>query len=229
MLFVSLFAYAFAKTGGDVRAELERAADSEWLGFRTLAELAHVEPARLKVDGSTLIAKARSKAAGGFLEAEDCDVWVTVDDDVFASVEVLRELVAAARRTRGVVAAPCVLRDGSGLNLGIRPGAIVDGNLAPATRVGTGLVAMHRAAIAGAAQCVPWVRRPSRFPALFLERVHDGEWIQEDMAFSDVCRLAQVPLLALLDAPTNHAGRHGKLGLDLQVFVGDVDTAARIR
>jgi hypothetical protein len=236
-LFFSLFAYAAAKNAGlQGRAfgDVDRAwridpRSSPWDGWRTMAAAASLgEPMAVLVDGSTLITKARSRAAGHFL-GSGADVWLTCDDDVYADSEVLSRLVASCRQTRGVVSAPCAVRDGTRLNVGLSarvPGT--PSGLAPATHTGMGLVAMHADAILAASAGAPQVVKGGPpFPALFLERVHESAWIGEDWSFSMLCTDAGVPLHVLLNAPTRHAGRRAQLSSDLAVLV-DPDTATTI-
>jgi hypothetical protein len=237
-LFVTLFAYAaqkYAETTGapwkDVETRYRMNPDmSPWVGFRTLDRAARLDGERVLglVDGSTLVTKARSRAAGLFLTSH-ADVWLTIDDDVYADKDVLARLVAAARETRGVVSAPCALRSGAHMNFGLISTKPPAGDLALASRTGLGLVAMHREAIDKVSEASASVTENGRrYPALFLERVVNHEWVGEDYAFSDRCREAGIDLWLLTEAVTIHAGRRAKLGSDLCVYVGDTDTAERM-
>ena len=88
-LFVSLFAYAFGKqhwpnVDAAAAREIERGESSSVPGFRTLHRLRKlVDEIELHTDHSTLIARARDRAAGRFLRST-CDQWIGIDDDVDA-------------------------------------------------------------------------------------------------------------------------------------------------
>jgi hypothetical protein len=88
-LFVSLFAYAFGKqhwpnVEAAAARERELGEQSSVPGFRTLHRLRKfVDELELHTDHSTLIARARDRAAGRFLRSE-CDQWIAIDDDVDA-------------------------------------------------------------------------------------------------------------------------------------------------
>ena len=244
-LFVSLFAYAAHKHCeclGRSWAEWltfwrENPATCPWRGFRTLGHARALggETVLDYVNGSTLITKARSRASGIFLATTSADVWLTIDDDIEASADVVHRLILAARETRGVVSAPCVLRSGSAMNYVLRdeetsPSAA--GTLAHASRTGLGLAAMHRAAVEAAARAAAWVLGDDgvRYPALFREKLTPiagpesiglEAWVSEDYAFSDLVLAAGGRVDLLLDAPTDHAGRPAKVARDLTpcVFV----------
>lgn len=228
-LFFSLFAYAAAKNAGVQGRDFHEVdrhwrvdpKSSPWVGWKTMAAAGSLgESMAVLVDGSTLITKARSRASGHFLTS-GADVWLTCDDDVFADSEVLERLLAACRQTRGVVAVPCPVRDGSRLNVGLPPGRpTAPPGLAAATHVGMGLVAMHIDAIVAASADVPKVTVGGTYPAVFREHVTtEGVWVGEDWSFSELCTAAGVPLYVLLDAPCHHAGRRAQLTSDLAVLV----------
>jgi hypothetical protein len=239
-VFLSLFAYAYAKISGvswpDVlRAELEHPDKSKWPGFRTVGQASRIGVQDAYVDGSTLITKARSRAAGKFLDSH-ADVWLTVDDDVFAEAEVLGRLVVAARATRGLVAAPCVLRDGRSVNVQVSrmstTDTVVVAGLPLLTlygSVGFGLVAVHRAAVAALASNALWVGRDDGrrdYPALFLERVRGGQWVSDDVGFCLACQQHDVPMHLLLDAATEHAGMGCLMTRELELRVRQPPAAA---
>jgi hypothetical protein len=225
-VFVSTFTYALAKLSGerwaDVLARELRDPDaSDWPCFRTIGQARRlVDECVLMVNGSTLITKARSRAAGAFL-LSSADVWLSFDDDVYADVDVLRRLIVAARATRGLVGAPCMRRDGAGVNYrdGAGPVFYADEGiqLHAVETVGFGLVALHRQVVDQLAKRVPWIG--AQFPALFLERIVDGAWVGEDYAFCEQCQAVDAPVHVLCDAPVQHAGRWCRLtaALDLEV------------
>src|SRR5690349_24564780 len=88
-LFVSLFAYAFGKqhwpnVSAAAALEFSRGEASTVPGFRTIYRLRKlVDEVEVHTDHSTLIARARDRAAGRFLRSS-CDQWIAVDDDVDA-------------------------------------------------------------------------------------------------------------------------------------------------
>lgn len=238
MIFVSLFTYTAVKIAGTAwpriqQAELADPASSAWPGFRALGELAHVgENLTTYIDGSTLITKARSRAAGFFLKS-DADVWVTFDDDCYADRDVLQTMVAAARETRGLVALPYTHRDGGARRTfesgPLEPSRIEERESASLYRapggVGLGLAAIHRSAVETTSKHVPrW--RPDNmpgesFPGLFLERIEEGLWIGEDIGFGRLCQKCGVPVYLVLDAPCSHVHWWSMLRSDLHTYVGE--------
>jgi hypothetical protein len=241
MLFVSLFAYAAAKNAGlqgrdfrEVDRHWQEHPDSSpWACYRTLAAARTLEELNVMTSGHTLITKARSVAAGLFL-ASNADVWLTCDDDVYADSDVLERLLSVVRETRGIASVPCALRSGVAINVTLPLLAPVRAlgkraHVVQALRSGLGLVAMHKDAIRAMAGAVPHVTVGGDYPALFLEHVSsEGAWVGEDIAFTSLASELGVAMHALLDAPCNHAGRWAQLTRDLEVLVGDTDTAGRI-
>jgi hypothetical protein len=245
-LFASVFLYAGQKLHELMHPDVQwndvlsawrrKPALCPWEGMRTIARARELgEEVFEYTAAGSLITKARSRAAGFFLRSP-ADVWLTVDDDAGAELDVLERLVRRARETRGIVSAPCLLRGqtwgrSAKLNIGMDPGARVEGDLAPLLRTGMGLVALHRQAILDVASMVPLVTTDTEgsadYPALFLEEVRTGEWIGDDYAFSDRAVAAGVPLFALLNAPTVHARLRGMLREDLAVIVDEATAAGR--
>ena len=108
MIYVSIFAYAFGKQDHSAIGGLEVAKNlaiesgegSSIAAFRTLARLVKLcesrgEQVMFALEVSTLIAKARCVMAGAFLRSP-CDLWITIDDDVDASIEALDLLLSFA-------------------------------------------------------------------------------------------------------------------------------------
>jgi hypothetical protein len=246
-LFVSLFPYTYAKLSGFAwtevqQRELAHCAESRWPDFRTLGQVGRLVPELAQevhayVDGSTLITKARSRAAGFFLRSP-ADVWLTVDDDIEADAATLRKLVLTARATRGVVGVPYVLRDGRALSFEF---ATLDPTRVHASGevwtylaeggIGFGLVAMHRRAIERMAEGAAWVgTREEGFPALFLEAIGTNqgtrrhEWVGEDYYFSRGCHARDVPMCLLCDVAVSHAGHVCRLTRELELQVRDPET-----
>lgn len=237
-VFATTFLYSACKVVGPDRwpeylahalAHLE---ESEWPGLRTLAELRHVCDYDLVVDGSTYITRARSVATGKFLRSAH-DVWLTVDDDLFASDDVLRRLILACRSTRGGIALPYMNRDGKSMTFRKVSGptlAFDDMLVRRVDRVGFGCVALHRDLVEALAKDAPKFRAEDGppdapgepdCPALFLEGAQEGTWVGEDYYFSALCEAAGQPLHVLLDAPCAHAGLWAMLDEDGAIRVKD--------
>lgn len=240
-VFGSVFLYALAKMAGDaawqgaMERELELGTASEWPGVRTMGRLRAVED-KVTVwgSGATLVAKARSKASGLFLRSE-ADVWVTCDDDVECSAADVQKLVLAARATRAVVSAPCLLR---GFKEAVANYALLEptartrvplkegqsATVLAVERTGFGLVALHRDAVMAVAERAKYVTKglqPGEAPyrALFLEYVDaEGEWISDDISFNVRARQAGVSVHVLADVEVSHAGRVCKLGSFGELF-----------
>lgn len=246
-IFASTYPYALIKVaralgqidGGSeaefalIREEQSRLGESSWPAFRTLGELQHVEPAMVVCDASGSIAQSRSRMAGRYLAAvkghPELDVWLTLDDDVFAERAVLARVIEAARSSRAIASVPYLLRDGRTASVaGLQRGG--EGFLAASS--GLGLVAMHRDAVERIAEAegAPLVDdKGMRYPGIFRELVRDGvSWLGEDISFCVRAAAAGVPLHVLTDAPVCHAGRWSRLEPD-GTFAVDRATAAGIR
>lgn len=180
-----------------------------------IRELAVISEATLRVDGgASHIGKSRSRH---FYEAlqSDCDVWVTIDDDVTATPTTLAWLLNAVEGTTPrVCIAPCVLRNGNAVNVEWHPVfleriVLPNGMVRRASAGGFGLVAMNRTAMQLAARSAPSWKDPHdghMKPAVFLEKLDaDGTWTGEDVAFFR--RLPrEVEVEALVTGKTMHAG-----------------------
>jgi hypothetical protein len=230
-LFVSTFPYALIKharalgelEGGPeqelalIRQHEQLRGESAWPAYRTVGELDNVEPFVLVSDASGSISQSRSRMAGRFWRGfgSECDVWLSVDDDIFADRSVLARLVAECRRTGGMVSVPYLLRDGKTASVsGVHK---VHDEVLCARTSGMGLVAMHRNAIEALAPSAPRAidDKGARYPALFLEFIDEWlGWLGEDIAFSH--RMAALHMLwhLLPDAPVCHAGRWSRLNAD---------------
>jgi hypothetical protein len=249
--FFSTFLYTACKMHGATAAEVlayatrggvESLDDSVWPAFRALGQLARFcagQPIVTYVDGSTYITRARCLAAAAFLRGtgKDCDVWLTCDDDVYAERRVQAQLLDVARATRGIVALPYLNRDGGSMTFRkvTGPTMWIDGcPVRTVDRVGMGLVALHRDAVARLDAAVPHF--DDDVPAMFLEGVCEvdietgrGMWTGDDYW---MCRLAQmhdVPLHVLLDAPGEHAGLRAKLDLEGRICLDNASVAARLQ
>lgn len=236
-VFVSLFAYSAAKVAGDLWSEAQERflaePPPEWPGFQTLKNAREtIEQGVQMIDGGTLIAKARSRAAGEFLRSS-CAVWLQIDDDVEADREVCARVIQRAVDLKGIVGAPYVLRDGCALSYELSsPTEILSadrvvGDVYPVRGLGMGLTAVARDVVAELAPTVPMVTVGDKgipYPALFIEAVEHGTWIGEDVAFCHRAVSAGFPVAMLLDAPIVHAGRICKVDRTSTVWVGDEPT-----
>jgi len=231
-LFVSCYPYALIK-GARVLGELapEEGAEAEtmlikreetkrdesaWPCYRTVAQVEKLEPVMLVSDASGGLPQCRSRMSGRFL-ASACDVWLTIDDDLFAEAPVIERLVKLARLNRqAVFTASYLLRDGVTQSVG---GLLSQGEteLRNVGTTGMGLVAMHRDTLTKVA---PYAQPAitgtgERYRAYFAEVIDEWcGWCGEDVSFSRRCREAGVPILAVADAPTCHAGRWSYMNPD---------------
>ena len=197
-------------------------------------------PIHLFEDGGTLITKGRSTAAAEFLRSE-ADVWVSFDDDVFASAPTLRALLAATRETRGLVACPALFRAADTVNYRIgefrqenvrtlqsQTGGGEQVKLYPVACIAFSCVCMHREIVQKVAGSCEWVAdHGRRIPFLFSERPHRGTWLGEDFGFClDVTTQTEARCWALLEHPITHAGVACMLDSEGQVMrAGDHPTA----
>ena len=248
-VFASCFVYSAIKHAGPnwpavKKKELDYPDGSYWPGIRTLGQMRELhEPVAVWLDGTALIGKTRSRAAEVFLRGHpEADVWVTVDDDMFATGETLCALVAAVRETRGVVGVPYVHRDGHSVtwetpkdwHKAPRAELASGATLLPLEGgMGLGLVAIHRHALDRTKELVPTVRERRadgelRYPALFREEIAGEDWYGEDYSFMRLCHRAAVPVHLLCDAPSQHAGRWCMLRADGFLYVGDEDLRAKM-
>jgi hypothetical protein len=247
-LYVTTFMYSACKVVGTLQwpayqraqlASLDALDAAEWPAFRAIGQAARLEALTVMVDAGTYITRARSRAAGLFLDS-GCDVWLSFDDDNYADAAVLRQLVKVVRATGGMCSAPYANRDRKTMTFErVRgPTAFVDGApVRDVNRIGLGMTAIHRNAVRTLARgATPWrdIRTPTardpnvlcELPALFLESIVDGMWTGEDYSFCDRVAAAELPNHALLDAPCFHAGTWAKLDLDGRILVLDPDVAA---
>lgn len=249
--FFSTFVYTACKSYGctaeeilafEARGGADSLESSRWPGFRTLGRLARLyagQEVTTYVHGSTYITRARCLAAAAFLRGmgKDCDVWLTCDDDIYADGVVQAQLLDVARATRGIVALPYLNRDGGSMTFRKVTGPTVWIESCPVRtvdRVGMGLVALHRDAVARIDAACPHF--DDDVPAMFLEGVCEvdpdtgrGLWTGDDYW---LCMLAErhgVPLHVLLDAPGEHAGLRSKLDLDGAICLDDDGAAARLQ
>jgi len=220
VLFASCFAYAFGKQHATddvneaVARELERGHTSSVAGFRTLFCMRPLdERLLLHTDCSTLITRARCRAAGAFLRS-GAENWLTVDDDVDASTDALARLRELAVE-RVVTIAAMRLRKGRAWNVWTFDDADVDampwGVPFPVRHAGLALACFPRRALNDVARAFPdltWSERPANLPnpGVFVERIAGGEWYGEDVAFCERARRAGVHVMAVKLEGIAHAG-----------------------
>jgi len=220
-VFVSCSSYVLGQLFGPVRAcELmtesvkHESRKPPCFAVEALRRLARLADVTLRLDGgASHIGKSRSRHFSAAL-ASDCDVWVSIDDDVSANTETLQWLLAAVAGEKArVCIAPCVLRNGDAVNVEWSPvyyeRSVQGGRVRRAVAGGFGLVAMNRAAMVAAAGAAPTWKDPHDGevkPAPFLELLTaDGSWVGEDVAFFR--RLPRdVDVEALTSGRTMHAG-----------------------
>ena len=193
-----------------------------------------VDALELHTDHSTLIARARDRAAGRFLRSS-CDQWIAIDDDVDADDRACVGLLTT--RGQDIVSLAMRMRTGEqGFNVVPRSG---DGLLVSSVpflvrRVGMGMIRIPRAPLERIAArftanewdepspdpCDCWpdaVRatcpqhggasvRVATSPGVFLPHVTDRQWSDDDWSFCHRAAVADVPMYAVLLPGVTHAG-----------------------
>lgn len=161
---------------------------------RTLMRVRELAEVKLFPDfGGSATAKMRTRAAAAAADAV-CDVWVSCDDDVEGSGEVVRDLLeAVAGDAPAVCLAPCLLRGGEVVNVAVADGLATarelpsGGQAIPCIAGGFGLVAVNIAALDAAIKAHPELRFEdddgATRCALFLELLDASRWWGEDLSF----------------------------------------------
>jgi hypothetical protein len=203
VIYVSTACYSLGRELGhddaieEFRRQVLRDLNDESLAAaKTIARLRNLEEIVLHIDaGATSIGRTRSRALfEAWRHPSNPDVWVMCDDDVEADKQTLAWLVEAARKTRGVVLAPCWLRRREPVvNVILTEAGIVlplsdGGAIMPCAAGGLGLAAMHRDAIDRV-----WSARMPELAFLdedgsekcgcFVEVLSGGKWWTEDLSF----------------------------------------------
>lgn len=233
-IFVSTAFYGLTKQLGaqgatdELTRQLEQAAagdpDPDALPVvRAITRLRQLHDVQLHLSaGASSLARMRSRAFHDFLKS-DCDVWVSIDDDVEADASTLAALVEAVQGETRVCIAPCLLREQARVNIMLDPthdereldsGARVVSAIAG----GFGLVAMSKSAAIRYAQryskSLRFVDTDGREKvAVFHEVLHEGQLYGEDISFF-LRTPPAVRVEALATGHTTHAG----LDLDLEGF-----------
>lgn len=250
MIYVSLSSYLAGRLLGPERGAAtlqnilgaDSANDTQWFpALRSLRRLRQITDMELRLDtGATCIGKSRSRHFTAAVRSK-CSAWLTMDDDVEASLETLGWLLAAVEGDEPALCmAPCLLRDGKTANVEWSPVYSVrrvdhplfpHGQARAAKRGGFGLVAMNRAALDAIASAHPayWLDDDGELKhAVFMElREPTGKivgqsqdsgsfrWLGEDLAFFQ--RLpSSVRVEGLSIGETMHAG----YGLDFGELAG---------
>lgn len=171
--------------------------------------------------GGTSIGHARSRAFSVALAANDCDIWISVDDDIDASPETLRHLVGSIDPdSPQIVIVPCWLRTAEVVNVTLDPESVLDrvspsgARLRRALFGGFGMVAVSRAALREIAAAWPDLLFVDDDGAtrhgIFCEYIYSGWWAREDYAF-----FSRVPehvrIEVLLSGLTDHGGKRLRL------------------
>jgi hypothetical protein len=198
---------------------------------RTMLRLQGLEDVQVRLDtGATCIAKTRSRAFHDAIQS-DCDVWVSIDDDVEATAPTLAALLEAARTAGGICLAPYVLRQGAAntvqrLSIDLHscdfahprrlPGG---GQVVRGLGGGFGLVAITRHAmleIAAHNSAELWNDTDGvQKLAIFREQLENQLWWGEDLSFFRRVP-SHVPIEVLVTGYTMHDG----VGLELETLAG---------
>jgi hypothetical protein len=224
VVFASVFTYPFTKLRGQawVTEAIQRGE-----GFPAAVALKNLlravdGPVAVYAEGCTLITLGRSMAAGAFLRS-GAPVWLSLDDDACAQPDVLRRIILGAQETRGLVALPCVAREGNRKLFRVHPHQwrVIEtesGKLAPVEDTSFSCVAIHRDAVQRMAGSVPWCMNNDQkawFPALFQEGALGGAWLGEDTHFCiRLNRFPDMRCYVAVDAPLYHAGDEVRLNED---------------
>lgn len=207
---------------------------------RTILRLRELADIELRVDsGATVIAKARSRAFHAALHS-DADVWVSVDDDVEATLATLDWLLGAVHDVEPrICCAPTFIRGASTAKPTIEAdipivrversvpsfsGKHPPGQAVQINNSGFGLVAMNRPAMRAMAELADEAPTPELTSpgleyldddgivrlALFREEFSD-RWYGEDRSF-----WRRVPRHVSKEALTTGTTKHGGYPLDLQ-------------
>lgn len=227
MLFVTSAFYALGHQIGmaeamrKIRIQLEAPNRDSFPAVRTIARLRQIDEVTLRLDtGGTYLGKVRSRAFHAALES-GADYWVTVDDDVEATMPTLRWMLDAVRLSDGVCMVPYLLRSGNAdettvsvtlhrFQIDAARELANGGKVLPALYGGFGLVAMSRHAmveIAAANAHEKWIDDDGvQKLALFHELLRDAKWWGEDLSFFMRCP-TNVKIEVLVTGESCHAGR----------------------
>ena len=203
-MYVGMFVYAWRKSDGGLFAEamqqdLQNGAQAKRPCMRTLHWARTLGGVQLHVEGSTLIAKARSRVLTRFL-ASDHDVLLMIDEDVDAPRDAIMVMQTHVEYTRGVALGVCALSDTGGPNCWSLDGKNVGG---------VAFAAIHKQAAQKVAAGIRQVRDVDGgwlFPA-FVEHIGGGEWYGEDVSFCLRAHTAGVPVDAIKLPGLLHDGR----------------------
>lgn len=165
------------------------------------------------------IDKARSRATSE-LYAQGADVLLWVDDDIlFDPPQIVALVVEAYDRQAVVGAVSAKKRPGAGLGVQFSGPArtiqfLQGGGLEPAHAIGTSLIAVPRQALRLVSEkltseCGEVLDDDgTQICPYFLPRIEQGQWLQEDYAFSSRIRQSSVPIFADTRVWLRHLGTY---------------------
>ena len=237
-LFVTTSSYALGKQLGveaanaELRAQVQDPSSESLPCVRTIARLRELSELELRIDtGGTVIGKVRSRHFRDACVA-NADVWLSVDDDVEATLATLDALLGAVASHSSFVeprvcVAPYVIRGSTRIDVETlrvevkRDFPSFSGRYPPGESIrvksaGFGLVAMNRAAMREMqlyGHHLTFIDDDSEVKEAVFQDVitTDGRWLGEDRSF--FYRLPpQVSIEALIVGTTAHDG----VALDLQ-------------
>jgi hypothetical protein len=223
-MFLAIFVYAWRKSKGGafdddfqwwLREPLLAARDPDGEdrpcmmsvhNARTLGEV------QFHVDGSTLIAKARSRALTKFLASTE-EVMFMVDEDVEAPREAFQVLLTHVERTKGIALGVCALSDTGGPNCWRKNGQTVGG---------VSFAAIHKNAAKAVAMRLANVVDVDGRPLVpaFAEILKGTEWYGEDVSFCLRAHQASIPVDAFLLSGLKHDGREVDLAASVDPVWG---------
>lgn len=229
-VFFSTMLYALGKDLGiegaiaEFLRQLEEPDTDSLNVVRTLGRLRTLAAVGIYQDNTaTCIAKARSRAFHAAHQSE-ADVWISCDDDVECTLEVLNLLLdATVAVTPRIAFVPTTLR-GNEQMASVKfalAGALSSRSRSwsPIVECGAGLFCANRAALDTLARGFDHLKFRDhdgvQKVGLFVETIDNGEWVGEDIAF---CRRAALAGVDLVGITAGHS-RHGNAApLDLRTI-----------
>lgn len=227
MIHVSSYHYTLAKTWGHARAQrmLREQNEAPRTDSEPTVRMVHrmrmIDEVVWRFDTTAIqINRARSIAFSDFvLRDHESDLWVSLDDDIEATMPTIRWAIDAARSSKGVVIVPYLLRVSndekiSAVLLGEDPWEprqlANGGQVVPATHGGFGFVVVHREAaqkIAAENEALAWeLDDGSPAIAIFYELLWQKRWFGEDLSFFHRIP-GDVTVEALVTGECSHAGQ----------------------
>ena len=216
----------------ELQHQLEDTTSESLPSIRTIARLRELTPLELRMDtGGTVIAKVRSRHFHSAFES-GADAWVSVDDDVEATLETLDHLLGAVATLRPVICTAPVIKRGIASRKEIDvtgagqiasevvsfSGRYGNGAVVRIADGGFGLIAINRAAMNEIVKYfdahVDYHNQDFKLfrddddvakRAVFREIIREGKWYGEDLSFFR--RVPEhVDIVALIKGHTAHDG-----------------------